>query len=186
MDLMKLFDRYNIFARIAPAFLFSYFTLLIFGVNLLFLSNVNSFIFVSLVLFALYPLSMFASIASKKVETFVWNKYGNPIIVCLKKRDLQLYNNLLSEHNNNDGIVKFLLGTTRPDEKVFWKNVTYGFFRNALPLSIVFTVISFFTPYFYYACIWLVANVLAIIGSTRYFANQVIDSYLEIQATSIK
>lgn len=183
---MKLFDRYNIFARIAPAFLFGYCTYLVFGINLVFLNNANSFILVPLVVFVLYPISMFSTFTSKKIEDFFWKKYGNPIIVRLKKRDSQLYNNLLSEHNNNDGIVKFLLGTTRPDEKVFWKNVTYGFFRNALPLSIVFTVISFFTPYFHYACIWLVVNVLAIIGSTQYFVNQVIDSYLEIQATSTK
>lgn len=185
MDLIKLLDRYNIFARIAPAFLFGYCTYLVFGINLVFLNNANSFILVPLAVFVLYPISMFSTFTSKKIEDFFWKKYGNPLVRHLKKSNPTLYQELSLE-KNDDEIVKLLLKTTRPDEKVFWKNVSYGFFRNALPLSFVFAIISFFTPYFYYACIWLAINFFSILLATSYFANQVIDSYLEIQATPTK
>ncbi|HEB9279512.1 hypothetical protein [Campylobacter jejuni] len=81
---------------------------------------------------------------------------------------------------NDKCIMTCILKITRDDTKLFWKNVSYGFFRNSILLSLSSLCFSYKTDYF----LWILAICIFIIFATfimsKYYAHQAIESYKEI------
>lgn len=176
-DLKQLLDSYNICARFAPGFLFVSTMYFLLGYDIKTLQN-NRILFVIL-LFILSGVCGFSSASLIKIiEKLLW-KIKNPTILYLSIFEKDIYRDLLKKHNNGNNIITYLLEITRDDNKLFWKNVAYGFFRNSILLSLVCLYFSHSTLYFnlnLWICISIV--VMTFVCSV-YYAEQVIKSYQE-------
>ncbi|MBF7066833.1 hypothetical protein IY885_00940 [Campylobacter volucris] len=116
----------------------------------------------------------------KEAEQKIWRYRGNPTINYLKNNEKDLYKRMYEKIKNDKDIMTCILKSTRDDTKLFWKNVSYGFFRNSILLSLLPLYFSYKTDYF----LWILAICILIVFVTfimsRYYAQQAIESYKEI------
>ncbi|ENQ6619288.1 hypothetical protein ACEQHX_000417 [Campylobacter lari] len=116
----------------------------------------------------------------KIIEQKIWKYRGNPTINYLKNNEKDLYEKMREKIKNDKDIMTCILKITRDDTKLFWKSVSYGFFRNSILLSLLLLYFSYKTDYF----LWILAICVFIIFATfimsRYYAQQAIESYKEI------
>lgn len=176
-DLKQLFDPYNICARFAPGFLFIVSIYFLLGYDITNLKD-NSIFFIAL-LVILSGVCGFVSAAFIKIaERKLWKLTGNPTIRHLKKKEKSLYQELLEKHKNNKDIMTDILQTTRDDNKLFWKNIAYGFFRNSILLSLACFSFSH-TKYFITNLIVSVAAIIMTFVCAKDYARQAIKSYQE-------
>lgn len=177
-DFRQLFGSYNLCARFAPGFLFVIAIYFLLGYDISLLEN-NSIIFMSLIIILSGIFGFTSASLIKFVEQFIWEKFENPVINYLSKKHFVLYNKLSNKHK--DKLLNHILAITRNDTKLFWKNVSYGFFRNSILLSLLSCFFSYSSKYFCYnICIVVFAMIMTCICS-RYYAHQAIESYLEKQ-----
>ncbi|MBO6091485.1 MAG: hypothetical protein J6P00_04635 [Acetobacter sp.] len=177
--LQQLFGPYNLCARIAPGFLFLISVYLLKGYSLAKLQN-NSIIYIAILIILSATFGFISSSIIKIVERCLWGYFGNPIILYLKRKEKTLYKELLNVCKEDNIVVACILKKTREDSKLFWKNVSYGFFRNSI-------LLSFCCLYFSWSTSYRRENVtifLFVIGmtfvSSFYYAQQAIESYREI------
>lgn len=179
-DLRQLFGSYNICARFAPGFLFVLAIYFLLGYDIKNLES-NSVILIVL-LCIMSSVCGFASAAIMKIiEQKLWNIYSNPIILYLKKKNKRdIYEDLLSRHNNDNNIIIHILKVTRNDNRLFWKNVSYGFFRNSILLSLVCLYFSYPTEYCYYNIGVCVATLIMTFICSFYYAREAVKGLREI------
>lgn len=176
-NLKQLLDSYNICARFAPGFLFIIAVYFLLGYDIETLQD-NSIVFIVL-LFILSGVCGFSSATLIKIiEKLLW-KIKNPIILYLNLFEKDIYKDLLKKHSNDNNIITCLLENTRGDNKLFWKNISYGFFRNSILLSLVCLYFSHSTEYFYKNICVCVAIILMTFICSFYYAEQAIKSYQE-------
>ena len=176
-DIKQLLDSYNLCARFAPGFLFitAVYFLLEYDVEIL---QSNSIVFIIL-LFILSGVCGFSSAAIIKIiEKLLW-KIKNPTILYLSLFEKDIYKTLFKKHSNDNNIITYLLEITRGDNKLFWKNVSYGFFRNSILLSLVCLYFSHSTSYFNLNLCVCAAIVVMIFICSFYYTEQMIKSYQE-------
>lgn len=178
-DLRQLFGPYNLCARFAPGFLFVLAIYFLLGYDIKNLES-NSVILIVL-LCIMSSICGFASAAIMKIiEQKLWNIYGNPIILYLKKKNKRdIYEDLLSKHNNDNNIITHILKVTRNDNRLFWKNVSYGFFRNSILLSLVCLFFSYSTKYCCYNMLICITILVMTFICVFYYAEQAIKSCQE-------
>lgn len=177
-DLKQLLDSYNLCARFAPGFLFITAVYFLLGYNIETLQN-NSILFIVLLFILSGVCGFISSSLIKFIEQKLWKLWINPTILYLKRNKKDIYKDLFKKHNNDDNIIIYLLEITRGDKKLFWKNVSYGFFRNSILLSLVCLYFSHSTSYFKLnLCVCVVIVVMTFVCSV-YYAEQVIKSYQE-------
>lgn len=176
-DLKQLFGSYNLCARFAPGFLFIIAMYFLLGYDTETLQN-NSIVFMIL-FFILSGVCGFSSASIIKIiEKLLW-KIKNPTILYLSIFKKDIYKDLLKKHSNDNNIIIYLLEITRCDNKLLWKNVSYGFFRNSILLSLVCLYFSYYTLYFSLSLYVCVAIVVMTFVCSFYYAEQVIKSYQE-------
>lgn len=181
-DLRQLFGSYNICARFAPGFLFILAMYFLLGYDIKKLES-NSIVFIMLIVI-LSIISGFTSASLIKfIEWLIWKKF-NPTINYLKMHHKELYENLLLKYKDDKQIAVNILVATRDDNKLFWKNIAYGFFRNSILLSFVVLFFSKNTQYFYWNFLICLFIVFMTFVSTCYYTHQVIESYQEIQTNA--
>ena len=176
-DLKQLLDSYNLCARFAPGFLFIVAVYFLLGYDLEILQD-NSILFLVLLVILSGICGFTSASIIKLIENLLW-KIKHPTILYLNLFEKVIYKVLLKKHNNDNNIITHLLGTTRDDKKLFWKNIPYGFFRNSILLSFVCLYFSYPTEYFcknIFVCISLIFMTLI---CSFYYANQIIKSYQE-------
>lgn len=181
-DLKQLLDSYNICARFAPGFLFITSIYFLLGYDIKKLKDNSIFSIVLLIILSGVCGFVSASIA-KLVERFIWYKLNNPIIRYLKKKEKGLYNELLSKRKEEKNIVINIKKYTRKDNKLFWKYIYYGFFRNSILLSFIclfFSYSSKYCQYFYINIAIFLFILLMTFISAGYYAHQIVESYKEI------
>ena len=146
-DLKQLFGSYNICARFAPGFLFiiSIYFLLGYDIDKL---GQNSIIFMVLFIILSGVCGFISATLIKIIERILWKLIGNPTIIYLKIVEKFFYQELLEKYKNDEDIMIDILRTTRDDNKLFWKNIAYGFFRNSILLSLACFYFSYHTQYF--------------------------------------
>lgn len=182
-DLKQLLDSYNICARFAPGFLFitSIYFLVDWDINNL---KNNSILFIVLLIILSGVCGFVSASMIKFIERFIWNKFNNPIIRYLKNKEKELYNELLNECKKEEkNIITKIKKYTRKDSKTFWKNISYGFFRNSILLSFICLYFSYFYKshkYFYINIAICLFILLMTFISARYYAHQIVESYKEI------
>ncbi|BEG58044.1 hypothetical protein NHP21005_17320 [Helicobacter sp. NHP21005] len=89
-----------------------------------------------------------------------------------------MYARLCEEYTEKD-IVVHIKGVTRGDERLLWKNIAYGFFRNSILLSLVSLWFSWASGYFYINLIVVVVLMGVTYSCFHYYAQQAIESYKE-------
>ncbi|RAX51355.1 hypothetical protein CCY99_09250 [Helicobacter sp. 16-1353] len=178
MTSLKLFGSYNICARFAPGFLFLLCAYLLKGCDIANLDT-NSILYISIVVILSAVLGFISSSIIKILERCIWKCCGNPMISHLKKYNNELYENLLEEYKTDENIKIQILKNTRDDSKLFWKNVSYGFFRNSILLSVMCLYFSYFTNYFCHNLIVCLFVIFMTYISSDYYAEQAIESYRE-------
>lgn len=182
MSDLKIFGIYNLFAKLAPGFLFliSIYFLLEYDMSKL---QTNSVVYIVLLIILSFVCSSISASLIKFVETFLWSRIQNPTIRYLKVNSNELYQNLLKQSKNDDDILNHILKATRKDEKLLWKNITYGFFRNSFLLSLICLIFSYKKEYF---CINITVCFCVLIMtfiSSYLYAKQAILSYKESTKT---
>ena len=145
--LQQLFGPYNLCARFAPGFLFLIGVYLLEGYSLEKLQN-NSIIYIVILVILSATFGFISSSIIKIIERRLWGYFGNPIILYLKSKEEILYKDLLNRYKEDNTVVACVLKKTREDSKLFWKNVSYGFFRNSILLSLCCLYFSYSTIYF--------------------------------------
>lgn len=181
-DLKQLFGSYNICARFAPGFLFiiSIYFLLGYDIDKL---GQNSIIFMVLFIILSGVCGFISATLIKIIERILWKLIGNPTIIYLKIVEKFFYQELLEKYKNDEDIMIDILRTTRDDNKLFWKNIAYGFFRNSILLSLTCFCFSH-TQYFIANLIVSVATIIMTFVSSIYYAHQAIKSYQEAKHKS--
>lgn len=142
-DLKQLLDSYNICARFAPGFLFIISICFLLGYDIKNFKS-NSIFSIALLIILSGVCGFVSASIIESFQRFVWGKFNNPIIRYLKKKEKELYRKLLDKYKDtkeekeiNNSIVTEILKCTRGDNKTFWKNISYGFFRNSILLSFI-------------------------------------------------
>jgi len=179
---LKLFGTYNLCARFAPGFLFIVLVYTLKGYDLSRLET-NSFVYIVTIVILSFICGSISAGIIKIAERLLWRKFGNPTIIYLKCYKKDLYNGLFRKFGNDDAIKTEILKITRNDEKLLWKNISYGFFRNSILLSIIGFYFSYLAGYF---CINLIVYFSILVMtclSTILYAQQAIESYIEISST---
>ncbi|HFP7505937.1 TPA: hypothetical protein ACHD73_001947 [Campylobacter jejuni] len=178
-DFKNFLGTYNICARFTPGFLclLSIYILLGFDIEKL---KTNSIFYIGIFIILSSILGFLSSSIIKIIEQKIWKHYGNPTINYLKNNEKDLYEKMYEKIKNDKCIMTCILKITRDDTKLFWKNVSYGFFRNSILLSLSSLCFSYKTDYF----LWILAICIFIIFATfimsKYYAHQAIESYKEI------
>ncbi|MCV3398257.1 hypothetical protein L8V83_03050 [Campylobacter lari] len=178
-DFKNFLGTYNICARFTPGFLclLSIYILLGFDIEKL---ETNSIAYISIFVILSSILGFLSSSIVKIIEQKIWKYCGNPTINYLKNNEKDLYERISEKIKNDKDIMTCILKITRDDTKLFWKSVSYGFFRNSILLSLLLLYFSYKTDYF----LWVLAICVFIIFATfimsRYYAQQAIESYKEI------
>ena len=188
-DLKQLLDSYNICARFAPGFLFIISICFLLGYDIKNFKS-NSIFSIALLIILSGVCGFVSASIIKFAERFIWDKFNNPIIRYLKKKEKELYRKLLDKYKDtkeekeiNNFIVAEILKCTREDNKTFWKNISYGFFRNSILLSFIrllFSYSSKYCQYFYINIAIFLFILLMTFISAGYYAHQIIESYKEI------
>lgn len=179
---LKLFGTYNLCARFAPGFLFIVSIYILKGYDLTKLET-NSFVYIVAIVILSFACGSTSANIIKIAERLFWGEFGNPIIIYLKYRKKDLYDGLFKKFRNDDVVKTEILKATREDEKLLWKNILYGFFRNSILLSIVSMYFSYSVGYF---CTNFIVFLLIIVMtslSSFLYAQQAIESYIEIGST---
>lgn len=178
--IIQIFGAYNICARFTPGFLFVLCIYFLCGFDIKSLES-NSVIYIAIFVILSAVCGFISSILAKIIEQIIWGCSKNPLIYYLRIFENDLYEKLSTKHKKDDkAIVTDILHNTRKDNKLFWKNITYGFFRNSTLLSCVLIYFSYSTIYLcrnMAACIILIIMTLA---ATYYYDNQAVESYKEI------
>lgn len=177
-DLKQLFGSYNICARFAPGFLFVLAIYFLLGYDTENLQG-NSIIFIVLLFIISGVCGFMSATLIKFIEQKLWKLYGNPTILYLRKNKNELYAKLFKKHKNDDSIMTYILKITRDDNKLFWKNISYGFFRNSIILSWACLYFSYSTEYCHYNIGVCVAILIMTFICSFYYAEQAIESYQE-------
>ncbi|MBF7044150.1 hypothetical protein [Campylobacter volucris] len=178
-DFKNFLGVYNICARFTPGFLclLSIYILLGFDIEKL---ETNSIFYIGIFVILSSLLGFLSSAIIKEAEQKIWRYRGNPTINYLKNNEKDLYKRMYEKIKNDKDIMTCILKSTRDDTKLFWKNVSYGFFRNSILLSLLPLYFSYKTDYF----LWILAICILIVFVTfimsRYYAQQAIESYKEI------
>ena len=177
--LQQLFGPYNLCARFAPGFLFLIGVYLLEGYSLEKLQN-NSIIYIVILVILSATFGFISSSIIKIIERRLWGYFGNPIILYLKRKEEILYKDLLNRYKEDNTVVACVLKKTREDSKLFWKNVSYGFFRNSILLSLCCLYFSYSTIYFCRNVVVCLFVIIMTCVCTFYYAQQAIESYREI------
>lgn len=176
-DLKQLFGAYSLCARFAPGLLFVVALIFLHGDEALLFQD-NNVIFVALIVILSGALGFISALLIKPIEQLVWSYFGNPIILHLKSKHKELYLDL-SQKRTEGEIIVCIKKITRGDDKLFWKNIAYGFCRNSILLSLFSLLFSYSSKYFIIN-LWVVVLFIAItIFSAYYYAHQAIESYKE-------
>lgn len=188
-DLKQLLDSYNICARFAPGFLFIISICFLLGYDIKNFKS-NSIFSIALLIILSGVCGFVSASIIKFAERFIWDKFNNPIIRYLKKKEKELYRKLLDKYKDtkeekeiNNFIVAEILKCTREDNKTFWKNISYGFFRNSILLSFICLFFSYSSKYYQYFYINIAICLFILLMtfiSAGYYAHQIIESYKEI------
>lgn len=177
IDLKQLFDAYNLCARFAPGFLFVVALIFLNGEKTLLFQD-NSPILITLIIILSGVSGFISASFIKFIEQSIWKHFGNPVICHLKRNDKKLYLHLRKEHGEKE-IVGYMKKITRGDDKLLWKNIAYGFFRNSIPLSLLCLLFSYASKYFYFnVCVVILVVTMTCFCSYCY-AHQIIESYKE-------
>lgn len=179
---LKLFGTYNLCARFAPGFLFIVSIYILKGYDLTKLET-NSFVYIVAIAILSFACGSTSASIIKIAERSFWGKFGNPIIIYLKCYKKDLYDSLFEKFKNDDVIKTEILKITRNDEKLLWKNISYGFFRNSILLSIIGFYFSYLTGYFCINLMVCFSIIVMTLLSTILYAQQAIESYIEISST---
>lgn len=181
-DLKQLFDSYNICARFAPGFLFIVSIYFLLGYDITNLKD-NSIFSIALLVILSGVCGFISATLIKIVERILWKLIGNPTIIYLKIVEKFFYQELLEKHKNDKNVMVDILRTTRDDNKLFWKNIAYGFFRNSILLSLMCFYFSH-TQYFIANLIAFVATIIMTFVCAKDYAHQAIKSYQEAKHKS--
>ena len=180
-DLKQLFGSYNISTRFAPGFLFITSIYFLVGWDIKNLKD-NSILFIVLLIILSGVFGFVSARIIKFIERFIWDKFNNPIIRYLKKKEKELYNELINECEKEKNIITKIIKCTSGDSKTFWKNISYRFFRNSILLFFICLYFSYFYKYHQYfyiniaICLFIL---LMAFTSARYYAYQIVESYKE-------
>ena len=176
-DLKQLLDSYNLCARFAPGFLFIVAVYFLLGYDIETLQD-NSVAFLVLLVILSGVCGFISSSLIKFMELLLW-KVKHPTICYLKLFEKKLYEYLFNEHKSDSKIITYLLKTTRDDKKLFWKNISYGFFKNSILLSLACLYFSYPTEYFYKNIFVCIVIIFMTFICSFYYAEQAIKSYQE-------
>lgn len=177
-NLRQLFGSYNICARFAPGFLFVLAIYFLLGYNTENLQG-NSIIFIVLLFIISGAFGFISAALAKLIEQKLWKLYGNPTILYLRKNKNKLYTKLLKKQKNDDSIMTYILKITRDDNNLLWKNISYGFFRNSILLSLVCLFFSCSTKYCCYNILICITILVMTFICVFYYAEQAIKSCQE-------
>lgn len=132
--------------------------------------------------FALIP-KFCSTIISGYLQTVYWNKFGNTTINYIKKNDKQAYKELLIKFNTDEELLLNMKKITRKNRLLLSKNIFYGFMRNLSFLAFCLLVINLiYFNYFIFENILLILFLfLCLYISSQRYAEQIIDSYLELK-----
>ncbi|XAK36257.1 hypothetical protein AAH951_01115 [Campylobacter coli] len=178
-DFKNFLGTYNICARFTPGFLclLSIYILLGFDIEKL---ETNSIVYIGIFVILSSILGFLSSSIIKTIEQKIWKSCGNPTINYLKNNEEDLYKKMYDKLQSDKNIIICILKTTRNDTKLFWKNVSYGFFRNSILLSLFSLYFTYKTDYFLWNIVICAFIMYATFQMSNYYAHQAIESYKEI------
>lgn len=178
-DFKNFLGTYNICARFTPGFLclLSIYILLGFDIKKL---ETNSIFYICTFVILSSILGFLSSSIIKIIEQKIWKSCGNPTINYLKNNEKDLYERMREKIKNDKDIMTCILKITRNDTKLFWKNVSYGFFRNSILLSLFSLYFTYKTDYFLWNIVICVFIICATFQMSKYYTHQAIESYKEI------
>lgn len=180
-SIQKLLGPYNICARFAPGYLFLLSIGWICGEVDFIDFESNSILYAGTIIMLSGIVGFMSSSVIKIIESILWRVFGNPTIIYLRFSNNELYKNMVDKYKNDKKILIEILKETRGDDRLFWKNISYGFFRNSIVLVLVLSYLLCQKGFIFYSVAASLFIIFMAFISSIYYAKQAIDSYIELR-----